>query len=247
MHLPGTPSDQLPAVLAEGANPVGFAFCSFSARHAEGHDAYYLAWHSLDHRPEQYRLPELRHALRLVSTPACRAERAASEGALGAVDHVMTYLFAGPRLADGFTPLGMALHEGGRMAIRLPSVGHFGGTLAGQVAAAEAVAGADVIGWRPALGVYLLVEEGRASPAALAAVPGVAGAWWFEGSALPEPYSQDSAGRQVTLLFLDRDPVATARALAAPLHERWASGAVTGLLAAPFFTVVPFEWDRHLP
>ena len=48
------------------------------------------------------------------------------------------------------------------MPPRLPSVGYMTATFAGKVAAADAVAGADVVAWRPALGVYLIVEEGQA-------------------------------------------------------------------------------------
>ena len=40
--------------------------------------AEYLDWHLHDHLPEQHRLPGLRHGQRWVSTPACRAARAAS-------------------------------------------------------------------------------------------------------------------------------------------------------------------------
>ena len=40
---------------------------------------------------------------------------------------------------------------------------------------AEAVAGADVIPWRPATGVYLLIEDGHSPADALVEVPGVAG------------------------------------------------------------------------
>jgi hypothetical protein len=31
------------------------------------------------------------------------------------------------------------------------------------------------------------------------------------------------------------------------MRARWASGAVQGLLAAPFFMIVPFDWACHLP
>ena len=90
-HLEGTPSDQLPDVLVTGSTDVRMAFISLSAREPDGRDADYIAWHSLDHRPEQYRLAGLRNSLRLVSTPACRAVRAASDSHYDAVDHVMGY------------------------------------------------------------------------------------------------------------------------------------------------------------
>lgn len=247
MHLEGTPSDQLPDVLATGQTDARYVFVSLSARHPEGRDADYIAWHSLDHRPEQYRLPELRNAIRLVSTPACRAARAASVGDYDAVDHVMTYMFSDVGGIPGFNLLGGALNVAGRMPIRLPSVGYLTADLAGTVAAPRAVAGADVIPWRPATGVYLIVEEGHAAPEGLADIPGVAGLWWYQGTQAPQPYDRDATGMQVTYCFLDADPVETAAKLGDAMRARWADGAVKGLLAAPFFSVVPYAWDRYLP
>lgn len=246
-YLQGTPSDELPDVLATGASDIGFAFISLSAREPDGRDGEYLAWHSLDHRPEQHRLAGLRNSMRLVSTPACRAARAASVDRFDAADHVMTYLFTDPGPVPLFNDLGRALHEGGRMPIRLPSVEFLVGDLAGKRASRQAVAGADVIPWRPAQGVYLMIERGHASADSFADVPGVAGVWWYHGSLAPEPYSTDGRGLQITYCYLDGDPVDTAQRLREPLARRWASDGVDGLLAAPFYTVVPFEWDRHLP
>jgi hypothetical protein len=163
------------------------------------------------------------------------------------VDHVMTYLFTDADEIPGFNVLGRALDEAGRMPLRLPSVGYMTADFAGKVAAPRAVAGADVLPWRPSTGVYLVVEEGQASPADLAGVPGVAGVWWHHGRRNPAPYPGDSLGRQITWCFLDADPVETAVRLEAHMRSRWASGAVKGLLAAPFHTIVPFAWDRYLP
>jgi hypothetical protein len=247
MRLAGTPSDQLPAVLATGSTDVRLAFMSLSAREPSGRDAEYIAWHCLDHRPEQHRLAGMRNALRLVSTPACRAARAASVGQYDAVDHVMTYLFSDPAALGPFNDLGAALHNGGRMPLRLPTVAFMTADIAGKVAAPAAVTGADVLPWRPAQGVYLVIERGEAQPDALAGVPGVAGAWWYHGAAAPAPYGTDGRGLQITYCYLDDDPVATAAPLGAELRRRWASGDVVGLLAAPFHTIAPFDWDRHLP
>ncbi len=72
----GAPSDEVDAILAAGGSGVTTIFASMAARHPDGADADYLAWHTLDHRPEQYRLASLRSSVRLVSTPACRAARA---------------------------------------------------------------------------------------------------------------------------------------------------------------------------
>jgi hypothetical protein len=114
INLSGTASDELPAVLAAGSTDVSLIFASLSAREPTGKDAQYLEWHSLDHRPEQYRIAGIRHSLRLVSTPACRAARACSGPRYDAVDHVMTYFFAANAALDQFKALSDALCGGRR-------------------------------------------------------------------------------------------------------------------------------------
>lgn len=246
MNLPGIASDELPDVLASGTTDVRMIFVSLSAREPDGRDAEYLEWHSLDHRPEQYRIAGLRHSLRLVSTPACRAARAFNDSRYESVDHVMTYFFAGGAALDQFAALSAAL-GGKRRPLRLPPVdsGYF--TLAGKVASPRAIAGADVIPWRPSRGVYLIVERGMAPPVGLADVDGVAGIWWHQGGAAPMPNFPDNTGVQMTYCFLDDDPVKTAPRLRRLLERRWAAGQGVPLLAAPFYTLVPFEWERYLP
>jgi hypothetical protein len=247
MQLMGTPSEALPDVLATGRSDARYAFISLSAREPGGRDAEYIEWHSLDHRPEQHRLPELRQSLRLVSTPECRAARAASAAEFDAVDHVMTYLFTSAEGIPGFSLLGDALNRGGRMPLRLPSVGYMTADLAGKAAAPRAVAGADVIPWRPSLGVYLIIEQGQLSPASLVESPGVAGVWWWHGARAPQHYDSDARGRQITYCYLDEDPLVAGGLLGDALRQRWSTGEVRGLLAAPFYSVAPFEWSRHLP
>jgi hypothetical protein len=244
--LPGKPSDQLPEVLATGSTDVSTIFTSMSEREHNGLDAQYLQWHSLDHRPEQYRIAGIRHSIRLVSTPACRAVRAFSDPGYAAVDHVMTYFFTKDADLNQFGVLSAAL-GGERRPFRLPSVDANYYHLAGKIAAPRAIAGADVMPWRPTLGVYLIVEQTSESPASLVDVPGVAGIWWHHGGTPPVLGFRDNTGRQVTYCFLDDDPVVVAARLIEPLQERWASGEVVPLLAAPFYTLVPFEWERYLP
>ncbi|HEX5266010.1 MAG TPA: hypothetical protein VFW24_04505 [Acidimicrobiales bacterium] len=243
----GTPSDELSGVLGTGRTDVGLVFVSMSAREPDGRDEEYLVWHGLDHRPEQYRLDALRGSLRLVSTPACRAARAASDPRYDTVDHVMSYLFSDAAGLEPFLALGQALGKGGRMPLRLPSIEAAVYELAGTAAAPRVLVGADVVPWRPARGVYLLIEQGAAPAGALTGVPGVAGTWWYAGAALPAPWRTDTTGMQITYCYLDDDPVAVAGELRPVLEERWAGGEVVPLLAAPFHPVVPFEWGRHLP
>ena len=47
--------------------------------------------------PSSTGCPAVRASLRLVSTPACRAARAASQDRYDAIDHVMTYFFSDPQ------------------------------------------------------------------------------------------------------------------------------------------------------
>jgi hypothetical protein len=245
--LRGTPSDELPGVLGTGRSDVTFGFVSLSKREPEGRDAEYIEWHSLDHRPEQHRLSGLRSALRVVSTPGCRAARAAEVAPYDEVDHVMTYLFSDQSAIPGFDKLGGELHEAGRMPLRLPTVDFYTADLVGKLAAPSAVAGADVIPSRPSVGIYLLIERGHADPSSLLDVEGVAGIWWYHGGSSPSAYIADAQGLQLTYLYLDVDPLDVARRLRPLLEDRWSSGDVEGLLAAPFFSIVPFEWDRYLP
>ena len=247
MSLEGTPSDDLPDVLATGEATIDFAFLSFSARDPQGRDAAYIEWHSLDHRPEQYRLAALRHAMRLVSTPAARAARVASTGDWDRVDHVMAYLFADQSGMPGFNDLGGALDRAGRMPHRLPSVGYLTAERAGKLAAPHAAVGADVIPFRPAPGVWMLVERGHQSPAALLGLPGVAGIWWFDDCPTIPPFDRPAQDLRITLVYCEEDPLVIADAMRAALMARWASGEVTGELAAPFYQVVPFDWGRYLP
>jgi hypothetical protein len=247
IELIGTPTDQDPSVLATGRTDADFAFISMSSRDPGGRDADYIEWHTLDHRPEQYRVAGIRNAMRLVSTPACRAARVAEAPPFDKLDHVMTYQFASTASMPMFTELGAALDRGGRMAHRLPSIGYMTGTRAGMKAAPRAAAGADVLPWRPSLGVYIVVEQGQSSPEALVDLPGVAGVWWFHGLPADGGMAGDMTDKQITYCYLDRDPVECAGALGEAMQARWAGGSVKGLLAAPFYVAVPYDWGRHVP
>lgn len=244
-ELPGSPSDGVPEILATGRSDIATLFLSMSERHPHGSDADYLRWHTLDHRPEQQRLGAVRTSLRVVSTPACRRVRAASAASFEAVDHVMTYFFTDGEGLAGFNALAIALHHAGRSPFVLPPVQRGVYTVDNRVAAPRARAGADVLPWRPVRGVYILVESGAAAPHALTGVPGVAGAW--SAHSVSSPFSDAGAGQRLTFCFLDDDPVETAERLGPVLQQRWNNSGISPLLAAPFYAVVPYEWDRYLP
>lgn len=252
------PSDDAADVLAVGRSDVTRTVLSLSARHPDGDDARYLEWHMLDHLPEQYRIAGIRSGQRWVSTARCRAARLVSEEPFGAADHVVSYLLGQPiePALDAFFALGGRLHGAGRMPIALPRV-HFGiWELAAQLANPRALVGADVVPWRPHRGAYLIVERPADRPAgwedpapALAGLDGVAGLWRFRGTA-GDPRAEDCADLEVTLCYLDADPVdVAAPAVAGVLGAGGvaAGGSPSLLLAAPFETVVPFAWDRAVP
>jgi hypothetical protein len=246
--LAGTPSDDAPAIIASGQADITTLFVSMSARHPEGRDADYLAWHSLDHRPEQHRLAALRASFRLVSTPACRAARGVRHERYDATDHLMTYLFKDPAGLAGFSELSTALAQAGRVPYLLPVVERAVYQVGGKLAAPRIKAGADVLPWWPARGVYVLVERGAQSPAALIDLPGVAGVWWGGSLPMGPRYATASNdGLQISYCFLDADPADTGVRARPFLEERWRRGNVEPLLAAPFHTLVPHEWARYVP
>jgi len=244
----GTPSDEIGEVLATGRAQIDTVFVSMSARHPEGRDPDYLEWHTLDHRPEQYRIASLRASLRLVSTPACRKARAASDPRYDATDHVMSYFFAENAGLEAFAALAVALRSAGRIPYLLPMVerGVYG--LAGAAAAPRVKIGADVLTAWPARGVYLLVERGGAPASDLVGRPGVAGALWARAVPVdPQLTEADTRGLQITYCFLDEDPAETAEGLRTALERRWSDHGLVPLLAAPFHPISPYEWDRYLP
>jgi hypothetical protein len=246
--LAGTPSDDAAPIVATGRGDITTLFVSMSARHPQGRDADYLAWHSLDHRPEQHRLAALRASFRLVSTPACRAARAVTHDRYDATDHLMTYLFKEPDGLTAFSELSTALAQAGRVPYLLPAVERSVYRLNGKIAAPRIKAGADVLPWWPAKGVYVLIERGEQSPAMLIDTPGVAGIWW--GGTLPAGPRYATApddGLQICYFFLDENPADTALRLRPILEARWARGHSEPLFAAPFHTLVPHEWGRFVP
>src|SRR5690348_14975006 len=177
MRLPGTPSDEVPDVHATGRGDVTTLFVSMASRHPDGADAEYVRWHTLDHRPEQHRLSEVRASLRLVSTPACRSVRAAGNDRFDTIDHVMTYFFTDPGGMTGFLDLAKALFGAGRKLPLLPPVERGIYHVENKIAAPRVKVGADVLPWWPTRGVYLLLEENASAPTDLAEVDGVAGVW----------------------------------------------------------------------
>ncbi|KUH94066.1 hypothetical protein [Mycobacterium sp. IS-1556] len=247
MQLPGTPSDEVPDVLAEGRGDISTLFVSMARRHPDGADADYLRWHTLDHRPEQHRLAQVRASLRLVSTPECRSARAYSHGSYDEIDHVMTYFFTDPGGMERFLALSKALGDAGRKLPLLPPVER-GVYDVGQKAAAPRVkVGADVLPWWPVRGAYLVLESAASAPTGLVDVDGVAGVWSATSLPVDARLASAQAGQMISYCFLDDDPVVTAEKLIPVLDKRWSDAGVEPLFAAPFYPVVPHEWGRYAP
>ncbi|MGV0794258.1 hypothetical protein [Mycolicibacterium sp. XJ1819] len=247
MQLPGTPSDEVPEVLAAGRGDISTLFVSMATRHPDGADADYLRWHTLDHRPEQHRLSAVRASMRLVSTPACRAARAASQPPYDVIDHVMTYFFTDAAGMEGFLELAKALIGAKRKLPLLPPVERGVYQVQRRSAAPRVKVGSDVLPWWPVRGVYLLLERGDTSADGLVDVDGVAGVWSAAAMDVEARLASATAGQTLSYCFLDADPVDTAEALRPALEKRWADAGTEPMLAAPFYPVVPHEWNRYLP
>lgn len=247
MHLPGTSSDEVTEILDTGSGDITTLFVSMAIRHPDGKDAEYLRWHSLDHRPEQHRLTAVRASLRLVSTPACRSVRALSDGPLNAVDHVMTYFFTDTAGLHDFNELSTALGNAGRKLPLLPPVERGVYEVQRKAAAPRAKLGSEVLPWLPVRGAFVLVERGSALPDPLVEVDGVAGVWSALSLRVDASLASAQENQTITYCFLDDDPIATAQRLHPVLEARWAELDIEPLFAAPFFAVVPYEWDRYVP
>ena len=247
IELPGTPSDDVPGVLAAGNGDIGTLFVSMARRHPQGSDADYLQWHTLDHRPEQHRLSAVRASLRLVSTPECRAARLPGDDHFDDIDHVMTYFFTDEAGLTPFNELSAALGAADRKLRLLPPVerGVYGVTH--KEAAPRVKVGADVLPWWPVVGAYVLLESATAAPTGLTAIGGIAGTWSAVAQPVDARLANARPGQLLTYCFLDDDPVDVAHRLRPVLTKRWADPGVAPLLAAPFFAVVPHQWDRHVP
>lgn len=244
-------------------NKIKIGFFSVSHRSPSGDDRPYLEWHQMDHMPEQYLLPGLLFGQRWASTPACRAARAAEVGSWADVAHVVCYLMGNPvdETVDEFLTLGRTLAEQGRFSQSLPSQFLAALRLLDALAAPRALIADDVVPFRPHKGVYVIVEEPTDSAGqdhylqqvhteilpTLVAVPGVAGALTFGTTpAIRRPTFTPGVFR-ITTCYLDDDPATVAARLQEPLERIWKDAPVRPLLAAPFESMMTWDWDRFGP
>jgi hypothetical protein len=242
-------------------NRVKVGFFSVSDRGESDDDAddrAYLAWHQLDHMPEQYQLAGMVHGQRWVSNDACRATRVAARGVFEHVHHVVLYLMGDPveQTLDDFFDLGSRLAQLGRFRRDLPR--RFLGALRLLEARASprVLVSAEVVPFRPNRGIYLIVEQPAERSRLdnylrwrhgehlerLVTTPGVAGAWVFATAARYRRGRCTEGDYRITVCYLDGDPGETAAALGPLMEERWRDAPVTPLLAAPFASLVPWIW-----
>jgi hypothetical protein len=241
-------------------NRVKVGFFSLSHRSATGDDRPYLEWHQLDHMPEQYQLPGMVLGQRWASTPACRGARAAEVDGWSEVEHVVCYLMGNPvdETIDDFITLGRHLAELGRFSLALPSEYRGAMRLLEAHASPRALISPEVVPFRPHRGVYLIVEEPMDASAQddylrrrhvelvpeLVAVDGVVGAWTYATTpAIRRPIFSDGNYR-MTVCYLDDDPAVVGARLAPVLQRAWAGAPIRPLLAAPFESMMIWDWDR---
>lgn len=256
---PGVPAAGVPAA----GGRVELGYFSLSGHAAGGDDGPYLAWHQLDHMPEQYRLPGLVLAQRWAATGACRAVRVAADDRWAAVEHVVAYLMGQPldETLNGFLALGRQLAEAGRFPHHLPSCYRGGLRLAEAHAAPRVLVSPAAVPFRPHRGVYLVVEDAPSGEAwdayrrrthaetlpALLGLDGVAGAWVFATSGDVRRANFSTGDRRITVCYLDGEPVEVAGRLAPVLRAAWSAAPAPPLLAGPYESLLRWDWERFVP
>ena len=232
------------------------------------HHRGYNAWHQLDHMPEQFPLRGIVYGQRWVSTPDCRRARAVDGGEFAAADYLTVYLMADPihDTLRAFQSLADELHAAGRFtgSRRARLAGPYERT--SVLAAPRVIVSAEAIPYRPNRGVYFVMRAwngrgrgrghgtgrrlSRAARAAaddelaarLVGADGVAGVWTFASSPRFDRHSWDTGERSMTLCYLDDEPLLVAPQLDGIVGDGAAdTGSV--VLAGPFETIVPWEWD----
>jgi hypothetical protein len=237
---------------------VKAAFFNLTPPPEPGEDfSSYLRWHLLDHMPEQYQLPGIVYATRWIADAGCLDARIAGSGKFEGIGSIMNYLVGDPvqQTSEDFLELGPRLAELGRFPRARRSLQLRLLALLRWYAAPRVLISAEVVPFRPHLGVLAIVEEPASEDVpgwmqwlhakhfpALLDVPGVAGAWMYGSTEtwdLP-PRCQGSP-EYITVVYLDDDALATAKALIPLVEQRWASGAVRPLFAGPLRSIV--QWD----
>ncbi len=227
---------------------VDVGFFSFTEVPLPAHRAY-NEWHQLDHLPEQYALPGIAHGERWVASPDCVAARIVDDDTLGRAQYLTLYLIGDPVEAtiDAFGALAGELRKQDRFFEDRTALLAGGWRVAHAATSPRLPISPAVIPWRPAAGVFALVERNDAATGPglepLLEVDGVAGGWTF----VPDPWLTRTwwvmRPYRITVLWLDADPIATTTKLEPALRDRWQDTASTPVLAGPLRTITPGKWD----
>jgi hypothetical protein len=244
-------------------NRVKLGFFSLTSRSSREDDRPYLRWHQLDHMPEQYQLAGLVNGQRWGSTPACRSARIAETDGWTDVEHLVCYLMGEPvpETLEGFFDLGRTLAEMGRFSHRMPNYYKAGLALLETHAAPRALVSAEVVPFRPNRGVLLVVEEPdghegwndylqrnhREVVPELLGTQGVAGLWIFARSSALTHKTFTEGTERFTICYLDDEPAEVADRVAGILRKSWSGSPTRPLLAAPFESMMRWDWDRFAP
>ncbi|HEX3980904.1 MAG TPA: hypothetical protein VHW93_06755, partial [Acidimicrobiales bacterium] len=119
----------------------------------------------------------------------------------------------------------------------------------------------EAVPYRPHRGVYLIIDEPAADEPqdaflrllhtevlpALVSVPGVAGAWTFATTPSIRRPMFSNGRHRMTLCYLDDDPATSGGRLAPVVSRAWESAPARLVLAAPFESMMRWEWDRFGP
>jgi hypothetical protein len=149
----------------------------------------------------------------------------------------------------------------GRYSQALPKQYLAGLRLLHSLASPRALISNEVVPFRPNRGIYLIVEE-TGEPALqdayiqrmhthvlpeLVAVPGVAGALAFGTSPAIRRDTFSPGSYRITSCYLDDDPATVGERLAPVLEEIWKDAPVRPVLAAPYESMMIWNWDRFGP
>ncbi len=196
------------------------------------HEAY-NAWHQLDHLPEQFTIDGISFGQRWVRSPHCRAAEVAVSPELEPFHYMTLYLMRDQSVVPPFFALAKQLHAADRFfaARRAILSGPF--VLTGQWAAPRVAISAGAVPFRPSQGVYVVVGP-PVDGAALVELAGVAGVWQF---------TDDDAGRTVTVAFVDGDIWQVAAAVREGALRGGTAGGLEPEWAGPLERVDAFRWD----
>jgi hypothetical protein len=204
-------------------------FFSFTEITDPGAHRAYNEWHQLDHLPEQFTIDGISFGQRWVRSPRCTAAQVATGPLLDPFHYMTLYLLRDAAVVREFMELGRRLHQVGRFFHERRAVVSGPFDIVGRWVSPRLPVSAGSIPWRPSQGVYAVVGP-AADGAALAATEGVAGAWQF---------TDERAGRTVTVAFVEGDLIGVAGELGAQVA---ALGQAVEW-AGPLERVDAYQWD----